>query len=250
MWSAVTLVSQSPSDIKKYLQPVGEFYICTNFDEEMDKPPRLTIGEHIYYRFMNYLYTPQPPESLSPDKVIELCDLRLDYINKLVNYGLNKRVVAAIVDHIKSTSDFHKFSVGSSIKALDFGCGSGLSSKLLLEHLPNLEIVGADISEKAIQHATRDGVCAIQTYPGKPLPFKDASFDLIFAVFVMHFSIDMSTLAELRRVLRTPGKFVFNLYQRDIDGVKQQLEEVGFCSIEVSNDLPQTGRNHMIVSCS
>ena len=91
---------------------------------------------------------------------------------------------------------------------------------------------------------------AILIYPDKPLPFEAASFDLIFAIFVMHFSIDMATLAELSRVLRPSGKFVFNLYQRDFDGVEQQLIEAGFKTVEVVNDLGETGTNHKIVSCS
>ena len=55
--------------------------------------------------------------------------------------------------------------------------------------------------------------------PGKPMPFEAEVFDIVFAVFVMHFNIDLQALAELYRVLKPSGLFVFNVYQRDIDGL-------------------------------
>lgn len=240
---------QLTCNFETQLQPIGEFYICTDFSEDVLRPPVFRKGKNFYYRFMSFLYLPQPPESLSPEKVIEVCDLRLEYLNKLVKYEHNSYIVAAIADYVTSTFP-HINSHADKVKALDFGCGSGLSSQLILEHFPHLEIVGVDISEKAIKRSCEQGLNSILTYPGKPLLFNDASFDLIFAIFVMHFNIDMATLAELRRVLRPTGKYVFNLLQRDIDGVEQQLLEAGFSKVEVVNDLPEVGTNHKIVSCS
>jgi SAM-dependent methyltransferase len=248
--SNIPAVMKSSFEVEQYLRPVGTFYICTSFDEAIAKPPRIIIMGHEYYRFMNYVYTPQPPENLPPEKVIEICDLRLDYINQLVNYELNSKIAASLARYVKSEASFLCFDTNSKVKTLDFGCGSGLSSKLLLAHLPALDIVGVDISEKAVEEARKNGVYAIKTDPGASLPFEDATFDMIFAVFVMHFGIEVSTLAELRRVLQTSGKFVFNLYQRNVNGVKQQLREAGFYSIDVITDLPGIARNHMIVSCS
>jgi 2-polyprenyl-3-methyl-5-hydroxy-6-metoxy-1,4-benzoquinol methylase len=241
-------LNQLPYDIEAHLRPIGEFYICTDFNEDVVRPPVTRIGENIYYRFMNFLYLPQPPESLSSDKVIEICDLRLKYLKELVNYEHNSHIVAAIADYVTSILPNVNSNV-NKMKALDFGCGSGLSSKLILEHFPYLDMVGVDISEKAVQRSNEQDLTAILTYPNELLPFEAASFDLIFAIFVMHFSIDMATLAELCRILRPSGKFVFNLYQRDIDGVEQQLIEAGFSTVEVVSDLLAAGTNHLIVSC-
>src|SRR2546421_2589403 len=242
-------LDQLSFDIEAHLRPIGEFYICTDFKKEVVRPPVVMIGENIYYRFMHFLYLPQPPESLSPEKVIEICDLRLEYLNKLVNYEHNSHIVAAIANYVISIFP-NINSNANKVRTLDFGCGSGLSSQLILKHLPNLNMVGVDISEKAMRRSNEQDLTAILTYPEKPLPFETESFDLIFAIFVMHFSIDMATLAELSRVLRSSGKFVFNLYQRDFDGVEQQLIEAGFRTVEVVNDLGETGTNHKIVSCS
>ena len=241
--------SQLLYNVERHLHPCGDFYICNDFNENVFRPPVIKIEDKIYYRFLNFLYLPQPPESLSNDKIIEVCDLRLEHLNKLVNHEYNSRIVAAIADHV--TSIFPKINSNAwKVKALDFGCGSGLSSQLILQHFPQLDIVGVDISKKAVQHSTEQGLTAFLTLPDEPLPFEAASFDLVFAVFVMHFKIDMVTLAELRRVLRSSGKFVFNLYQRDIDGVEEQLIEAGFSIVEVVKDFCETGTDHKIVSCS
>ena len=240
-------INQLPSNIREQLRRIGDFYICTQFTKDVVGEPVVKIGEDIYYRFMNFTYLPQPPESLSSEQVVEICNLRLDYINELVEQNHNRHVVAAIGDCLASS--FTDTTSPSLMKALDFGCGSGLSSKLLLEHIPNLQIVGVDISEKAVLESRKQGLAVFLTRPEGSLPFEADTFDVIFAVFVMHFQINTSTLVELRRVLRESGKFVFNVYQRDIDGVIEQLREAGFCSIDIWNGLFDTDANHMIVNC-
>lgn len=235
-------------DAEKHLYEIGDFYIWKNVEEEAPPPPMLTIKGNIYYRFMNFLYLPQPPESLSTEKIIEICDLRLEYFNKLVDYSYNDRIVASIAAYLQASfpdTNMH----AHKLKALDFGCGSGLSLQLILKHFPQLDIVGVDISEKAVQRSHEQKLPVQLIRPDRPLPFETAHFDLIFAVFVMHFNIDIRTLAELRRILHPEGKYVFNLFQRNIDGVKQQLIEAGFQTVEIVNTLSEKGTKHWIVSC-
>ena len=241
------LINQQTFDIMAQLQlrRVGDFYICSEFNRNLVRPPLVRIGHNIYHRFMNFIYLPVPTEKLSPEQVIEVCDLRLDYLDSLVDIKLNSRIASAMAKYITSVFT----DIASPIKVLDFGCGSGLSSKLLLKYIPNLEIVGIDISQKAISHCRKQGFNAVLTHLGEPLPFELTAFDLIFAIFVLHFNIDGSTLAELRRVLRTSGKFVFNVYPRDIDRVAQQVKEAQFSSIEVQKHLSRLGAEYMIVSC-
>jgi SAM-dependent methyltransferase len=237
-----------PCKLEKVLHPIGDFYICSDFSEDLVRPPVIKIGEYIYYRFMNFLYLPQPPETLSPEKVIEICDLRLEYLNKLVNFEHNRRIVTAISDYLLMIYPNINSSI-DKVTALDFGCGSGLSSQLILEHFPHMDMKGVDISEKAVRRAKEQGLTSILTYPDEPLPFEDGSFNLIFAIFVMHFAIDTATLAELKRVLRPTGKYVFNLFQRDIDEVKQQLMRADFNVVEIVNEIGETGASHKIISC-
>jgi len=240
-------MSLSPlsSDFEIRLLRAGKFYIYSHFNKGLAGPPILRIGESIYYRFMNFIYLPQTLQKFGPKQTIEICDIRLKYLDELVDLELNRHIIAAIVD--RALSSF--ITIPSSIKALDFGCGSGLSSELLLEYIPNLELIGVDISENAILYCHKQGLAAVLTFPEKPLPFEAATFDLIFAIFVMHFNISMLTLLELRRVLRDSGKFLCNVYQLDVDRVSKQLRDAGFYSIELKN-ISGINPNHILISCS
>jgi SAM-dependent methyltransferase len=239
------MISQLPFDIKTHLHRIGEFYVCSRFTEDAIGPSVIRIDGWTYYRFMDFIYLPYPPEKLSSEQVIEVCDLRLEYLGGLVDFKFNNCIVSAMVEHAR----LNMANITAQVKALDFGCGSGLSSQLILRHMPNLELVGVDISEKAVLHCQKQGLTAFLTYPGTPLPFEVETFDLIFTVFVMHFHIDVLTLTELRRVLRTSGQFIFNVYRRNIEEITQQLKDAGFRAIEVQNDLLGISKKHMIVSC-
>jgi len=245
MLSAVSEIVQLASNIVEQLQKIDDFYVCTKFTEDMIGPQMVYIGDELYFRFMNFIYSPQPPESLTTEQVKKICDIRLEYIDELVNYQLNNMMVDTITDCTMAKNSYH----ASSMKALDFGCGSGLSSRMLLSRMPNLDLIGVDISEKAIACCQEQHIKATLTELRGRLPFNTAEFDIVFAVFVMHFTIDMLTLRELCRVLRPSGLFVFNVYQRDIVGLTEQLEDAEFCNIEVWKRLSNIGNNHAVMSC-
>lgn len=245
MLNKVSPIVPLPSNIVERLKKVDDFYVCTSFTEEMIGPPIARIKDAIYFRFMNFIYSPQPPESLTTEQAKEICDIRLEYIDRLVNYQLNSKVVDTITACVAAK---HSLST-PLIKALDFGCGDGLSSQMLLDRIPNLDLLGVDISQKAIARCQEQNIKAKLIAADNPLPFKSAAFDLIFAVFVMHFNIDLKMLGELRRILRPSGLFVFNVYQKDTDGLIALLDEVGFCKIERWKRLSSIGNNHAVISC-
>src|SRR6266851_7997033 len=192
-------INQLPSNIREQLRRIGDFYICTQFSKDLIGDPMVKIGKDVYYRYMNFLYLPKPPESLTTEQIIEVCDVRIEYFNEIVDQKYNRQMIANIINCLSP----NLISVDAPIKVLDFGCGTGLSSKLLSEYLSNLQIVGVDISEKAILECCQQDLTAFLIHPEEPLPFEDYSFDMIFAIFVMHFKLGISTLIELQRVLRT-----------------------------------------------
>ncbi len=245
MLSTVSPIIPLTSNIVEHLQKIDDFYVCTRFTEDMIGSPIVYIGDKVYFRFMNFIYLPQPPESLTTEQVKKICDVRLEYFDELVNYQLNSAVVDTITDCVAAK---HSHPV-PSLKALDFGCGSGLSSQMLLNRMQNLDLIGVDISEKAISCCQEQRIKAKLTELGERLPFDTAEFDIVFAVFVMHFNINMPTHRELCRVLRPSGLFVFNVYQRDTVGLTEQLEEAGFYNIEVWKRLSNIGNNHVVMSC-
>ncbi|MDO8682220.1 MAG: class I SAM-dependent methyltransferase [Armatimonadota bacterium] len=95
----------------------------------------------------------------------------------------------------------------SDVVALDVGCGVGLTDHLLSDSLGTLH--GADLDERAIESASKANPSAhYHTYDGETLPFPDDTFDLVFAINVMHHvppkNWDSFTL-EMRRVVKTGG---------------------------------------------
>ena len=99
--------------------------------------------------------------------------------------------------------------------ALDIGCGPGEWVLEMAERNPGCQVVGLDISQRMITHARSRAL--VQQLPNarfkvanacEPLPFPDASFDLIHARFVTGF---ISTeywprfLQECLRILRPNG---------------------------------------------
>lgn len=243
--SDILSIKPLPLNFVVQLRRQDDFYICSSFTDDFVGPPTIILQGKTYYRFMKFIYLPQPPEKLHIEQVIKVCDLRLDYLGQLVDVKFNDFAIETMVDHIRSTFT----STNACLKVLDFGCGSGLSSQLLLNYLPNSDMMGIDVSKKAVHYCQEQGFSAIHSSHGKQLPFETASFDLIFAAFVMHFDIDTLALAELGRVLRPQGKFVFNVYQRSIDKVVQKLHRAGFYSFEVWNNVYRTGINYGIISC-
>jgi SAM-dependent methyltransferase len=99
---------------------------------------------------------------------------------------------------------------------LEVGCGAGQCGRWLLTR--GAEAVGVDLSHRQLQHSSRiDGdtglrlrvVCGTAT----ALPFAAQSFDLAFSAYgALPFVRDVdAVLAEVRRVVRPGGRFVFSV---------------------------------------
>ncbi len=99
---------------------------------------------------------------------------------------------------------------------LDLGCGNGRFS----QYLEHTRYIGVDFSEKLIEEAKK-------RFPKKEflvgsalsLPFKDAFFDKIYSIAVIHQipSLDYreKAVAEARRVLKDEGEIFFTAWQMD-----------------------------------
>lgn len=97
-------------------------------------------------------------------------------------------------------------------KVLDYGCGSGYGSSLISKSCS--QIIGVDVSNEAISHANKHfnapnlSYLQIKRAEDAPLPFPDASFDVVLSFQVIeHVENVPAYLREIERVL-VPGGYI------------------------------------------
>ena len=95
---------------------------------------------------------------------------------------------------------------GPFARALDVGCGTGLST-LALKRLAK-EIVGVDASAEMLAHAPKDAGPVFCLASAERLPFGEGAFDLLTACQSFHWLDRKGFLAEARRVVRGGGWLV------------------------------------------
>ncbi|XP_034995117.2 putative methyltransferase DDB_G0268948 isoform X1 [Zootoca vivipara] len=101
--------------------------------------------------------------------------------------------------------------------AVDVGCGSGQSTRMLAKHFE--KVVGTDISEAQIEEARRAPHPPNVSYlvcPAEELPFEDGSVDLVTAFAAAHWFDGPRFLREVDRVLKPSGCVVFSSYNLDM----------------------------------
>jgi SAM-dependent methyltransferase len=92
---------------------------------------------------------------------------------------------------------------------LDFGCGQGSWIPILRETFAGAEVVGIDISRRAIDMAQRRFPReSFRWFDGGAAPFDDESFDLVFSYHVLEHVLDIErTASEMVRIARR-GRYI------------------------------------------
>ena len=100
--------------------------------------------------------------------------------------------------------------IGTNKKVLDLGGRDGTLTKYFIK---NNNVTLADIDENALQYAKKKyQVDTIKVDLNQSLPFQDDIFDVIVMAEVLeHLPYPEITLSEIKRVLKTNGKFIGNL---------------------------------------
>lgn len=102
-----------------------------------------------------------------------------------------------------------KYTLGK--KAVDYGCGTGRSTRFLKAH--GFEVIGVDISKQMLKEAVNlDPESHYLHIKNGKAPVFDSSYDLVFSCFVM-FTVPtkkdlLSILSEAYRCLRDEGTFI------------------------------------------
>ncbi|MGF6768239.1 SAM-dependent methyltransferase [Paraburkholderia sp. GAS199] len=99
---------------------------------------------------------------------------------------------------------------------LEIAAGTGVVTALLSAQLaPEAALVATDISQSMMNVARKHSAPRVhwQAADAHSLPFKDESFDVIVCQFgVMFFSEKAKAYAEINRVLRRGGRFIFSVW--------------------------------------
>jgi SAM-dependent methyltransferase len=133
----------------------------------------------------------------------------------------------AYFDHLAAIEARHWWSLGmwrlaaywldqalrgrSGLRAIDVGCGTGLTVQRLAQRPEIVEVIGLDPSLEALAHARRCHDLPLVRGSATELPFPDGRFDVVtcFDVF-QHLSAggDRRAAREIRRVLAPGGVVV------------------------------------------
>lgn len=140
-------------------------------------------------------------------------------------------------DEVRRVVDGIDFA-GSHV--LDVGCGSGGITLFLATEYPLARITGFDVEEPVIEAARKrandrklDGKAVFTRGNPGPLPFADASFDIVFSKdALVHVADKEAIFAEIYRVLKPGGIFAASDWLTAHDGepsaeMKAYLEAEG-----------------------
>jgi SAM-dependent methyltransferase len=93
--------------------------------------------------------------------------------------------------------------VGQGKRVLDLGCRSGALTRHFLE---GNSVVGLDVDPSALEKAAALGIEPVRANVEEPLPFEDASFEVVVAGELFeHLQFPDALVGEIRRVLRPGG---------------------------------------------
>jgi SAM-dependent methyltransferase len=96
---------------------------------------------------------------------------------------------------------------------LDLGCGDGILTDILLRETEPRSLVGVDVDPLETKAAARFPFYRrVHTCAGNAIPEPDASFDFVLSNSVLEHIPDLdATIAEIARLLRKDGRFVFTV---------------------------------------
>lgn len=113
-----------------------------------------------------------------------------------------------------------KYQLQPGNKILDVGCGKAFLLYELTQVVPNLQIVGLDISPYAIECAKREIKSGLIQGHASYLPFEDHSFDFVYSINTLHnlhnYELEKA-LMEIQRVAKQKKYICVESYRNELE---------------------------------
>jgi ubiquinone/menaquinone biosynthesis C-methylase UbiE len=131
---------------------------------------------------------------------------------------------------------------------LDVGTGTGLLAIEFAKEIPDVEVIGLDLSEVALDvardHAQMSDMSLRVSFERgdvEDMPFEDGIFDLVISSNTLHLiKHPIRTFNETQRVLKPEGKFFISDFRRSWLGLFSQHIRAAYSPNEVRDLLGQS----------
>ncbi|WP_179957579.1 methyltransferase domain-containing protein [Exilibacterium tricleocarpae] len=187
-----------------------------------------------YNRFMDGFYIDRSTAELTTEQVFALCRSRSENPNLVSNGPGNEQVKSIISSYILAKNP-------STLLEL----GAGIEPTLTHKADDSIYII-SDADDIVVQQNSELGRECSHFGKGLPLLFDDNFFDLIFAVFVFHFSIYQDQIQEISRCLKTDGVLIANVYLLDTNEraiLEKKFRDEGLISLRISDPMSSCKNN-------
>ena len=134
-------------------------------------------------------------------------------MNAIEYWAVNNPLRAYVQRHYEAPR-LRRLSTGKTGKVLEIGCGQGVGARIIYDLFSPEQYVGIDLDPRMIRRARKKagGLPNATFVEGdvSSLDFADASFDLVVDFGIVHHVPNWrDALAEVRRVLKANGEFLF-----------------------------------------
>lgn len=194
-------------------------------DFSITLPHSFLLNGKLYFRFCEFIFIPDSTESLSPDQVIIVNQIRAVYFKTHPQFHVNiivKELFKSMIEVLNPTT------------VLEFGPGFNPLTPSA-DNGNNFYFV--DFNPTSIEFLKSLGLNSNLFGKESMLSIPNESIDVIISIFVFQFDISQTQVNELYRVLNMNGLLLANMYKRSEES-----------RIELIDKFSSTGFLHSIVS--
>ena len=139
---------------------------------------------------------------------------------------------------------------------LDVGTGTGLLAIELAKNIPDVEVIGLDLSDVALDVArtnlhelVQPSRVSLERGDAEDMPFEDGTFNLVVSSNTLHLITNpVRMFNEIHRVLKPEGRFFISDFRRSWLGMVSRHIRAAYSPTEVKALLSQSKLNNWKVN--